>query len=162
MDHPKSSFRLFALGTLLSTLVAGLGPAGAASTASVSVSDSASTAVGSASDSVHRSSESSTRKERAAAGDYRIVAIAALPDRAGLARLTLQPESTEEDLLFLDLPQATVASAALQAGQRVTATPREYGVEFARAAAAAEARQAFFLVLDDSWYRELHSRPVQL
>lgn len=158
----KSSFRVIALGALLGTLTLGIGPAGAASTASVSVSDSASTAVSSASDSVRRSSESSTRQERAAAGDYRIVAVAVVPERAGLARLTLQPESAGEDLLFLDLPQATVAEAALKPGHRVTASHRDYGVEFSHAAAAAEPRRAFFLVLDDTWFRELPSRPVRL
>ena len=158
----KSSFRVIVLGALLVPLTLGAGLARAASMASVSVSDSVSTVVGSASDSVRRSSESSTRQERAAAGDYRIVAIAELPERAGLARLTLQPESVGEELLFLDLPQATVAAAALKPGHRVTASHRDYGVEFSHAVAAAEPQRAFFLVLDDPWFRELASRPVRL
>lgn len=162
--------RLAALATL-AALHALAAPALAASTASVSISDSVSAAVGSVSDSLRRSSDSSTGKDRVAQGDYRIVEVAAAPERPGLARLTLQPETAAEDMLFLYVPQATVAQAALAAGQRVTATHRDYGVEFSRVsgaggqagpAGAAAAPLPFFLVLDDTWYRELPSRPVTL
>ncbi len=140
-------------------------PALAASTLSVSISDSVSTAVGSVSDSVRRSSESSTGKDRVAQGDYRIVEVVAAAERPGRVRLTLQPETAAEDVLFLFVPQATVAQAALATGQRVTATHRDYGVEFSRlaeATAASAPALPFFLVLDDSWYRELPSRLVTL
>ena len=149
----------------MAALFALAAPALAASTLSVSISDSVSTAVGSVSDSVRRSSESSTGKDRVAQGDYRIVEVVAAAERPGLARLTLQPETAAEDVLFLFVPQATVAQAALAAGQRVTAKHRDYGVEFSRlaeATAAAAPALPFFLVLDDSWYRELPSRLVTL
>ncbi len=149
----------------MAALFALAAPALAASTLSVSISDSVSTAVGSVSDSVRRSSESSTGKDRVAQGDYRIVEVVAAADRPGLARLTLQPETATEDVLFLYVPHATVAQAALAVGQRVTATHRDYGVEFSRAAGASAAPAPalpFFLVLDDSWYRELPSRLVTL
>ena len=149
----------------MAALFALAAPALAASTVSVSISDSVSAAVGSVSDSVRRSSESSTNKDRVAQGDYRIVEVVAAAGRPGLARLTLQPETAAEDVLFLFVPEATVAQAALAAGQRVTATHRDYGVEFSRAAAAGTAATAalpFFLVLDDSWTRELPSRQVTL
>ena len=80
-------------------------------------------------------------------------------------RLTLQPETAAEEVLFLYVPHTTVAQAALAAGQRVTATHRDYGVEFSRLAeptTAAAPALPFFLVLDDSWYRELPSRLVTL
>ena len=51
--------------------------------------------------------------------------------------------------------------AGLAQGGVVTARPRPYGTEFAYAAAGA-AKQAFYLVLADDWYRELQTRPVQL
>ena len=150
----------------MAALFALAAPALAASTVSVSISDSVSAAVGSVSDSVRRSSESSTNKDRVAQGDYRIVEVVAAAGRPGLVRLTLQPETAAEDVLFLFVPEATVAQAALAAGQRVTATHRDYGVEFSRAAAAGTAAPAaalpFFLVLDDSWTRELPSRQVTL
>lgn len=147
----------------MAALFALAAPALAASTLSVSISDSVSAAVGSVSDSVRRSSDSSTGKDRVAQGDYRIVEVVAAAERPGLARLTLQPETAAEDVLFLYVPQATVAQAALAAGQLVTATHRDYGVEFSRpAVATAAAPLPFFLVLDDSWYRELPSRLVTL
>lgn len=153
---------------MMAALFALAAPALAASTLSVSISDSVSAAVGSVSDSVRRSSESSTNKDRVAQGDYRIVEVVAAAGRPGLARLTLQPETAQEDVLFLFVPEATVAQAALAAGQRVTATHRDYGVEFSRVAEAPAATTAtapalpFFLVLDDIWTRELPSRPVTL
>ena len=61
----------------MAALCALAAPALAASTLSVSISDSVSTAVGSVSDSVRRSSESSTGKDRVALGDYRIVEVVA-------------------------------------------------------------------------------------
>jgi hypothetical protein len=64
----------------------------------------------------------------------------------------------EEGALTLTLPRAAFEQGGLSAGQIVAARHRPYGVEFARA----DTREAFFLVLDDAWYRELGTHPVTL
>lgn len=134
----------------------------AASTASVSISDSVSTAVGSVSDSINRSSESSTRRDRVAEGDYRIVEVVVLAARPGFTRLKLQAQvptdKPDDDAFFLTLPQTVVARHALDAGRIVAAKQRPYGVEFA----LGDTHEAFFLALSDDWMRELPSRAVSL
>jgi len=130
----------------------------AASTTASSASDSASSAASSTSTSVRRSSDGSSKATGIAQGEYRVIAVAALPGDAGAQRVTLQAEA--DDSLHgqwqLTLPAPVAQQAALAVGQRVFAQPRVYGVEFAHA----ETRRAFFLVLEDDWYRELPSRPV--
>jgi len=139
-------------------------PAVATVTSSVSVSDSVSALVGSASDSLQRSSESSVGRRHAAAGEYRIVALADATGRPGRVQLTLRAAAIEgdhdddRDEWLLLVPAPLVAQHALAAGETVTARPRPYGTEFA----AGSPRQAFFLVLSDEWYRELDARPVGL
>ena len=59
---------------------------------------------------------------------------------------------------MLVLPQAIVAQHGLAAGQTVTARPQAYGTEFVHDGS----QQAFFLVLDDAWQRELGALPVLL
>ncbi|HEY1392530.1 MAG TPA: hypothetical protein VFV25_04110, partial [Methylibium sp.] len=63
-----------------------------------------------------------------------------------------------KDEFYLYLPQAAYEQAKLAPGRTVTARQRPYGVEFA----GGEPRQAFFLALDDDWYRELQAKAVTL
>lgn len=137
-------------------------PGWAASSATSSISDSVSTSVGSLSDSIQGSSKSSTGDKKVAAGDYKIIDIAAVPGKPGMAQLTLQAAATPagqpaEEFQLL-LPAATLAKTNLAAGGTVTAREHAYGLEFA----VAQTSQAFFLVLRDEWFKELHSNPVVL
>lgn len=133
-------------------------PAHAGVTLSTSISDSVSTAVGSVSGSIKKSSESSTKDDKVAAGDYLVIDVAAVPEQAGMVRVKLQAQADAANSFFLYLPGKALDGVDVAAGAVVTARPRPYGVEFA---AGAE-RRAFFLVIDDAWYRELPSRPVVL
>jgi hypothetical protein len=139
----------------------------AASSASSAASDSVTTLVGSVSNSFGRSSDSSKGGDKtAAAGDYKIVAVTATArpdgDLADTLRLTLQAvnktDAQADDELYLYLPRATLVQAQLAAGQLITATPRPYGTEFSNTTS----RQAFFLVLQDEWYRDLKTTVVTL
>lgn len=62
---------------------------------------------------------------------------------------------TEFDLL---LPVKVVEETGLAAGMVVAARERAYGLEFS----VFGQQQAFFLVLQDEWYRDLHNKPVTL
>ena len=135
-------------------------PALAESSAASSASDSASTSVGSLSDSIKGSSNSSSN-DKVAQGDYRLVDVAAAPERPGFARLTLQalqPGNAAPARFELWVPQQVLESHPLTAGETIAARQRPYGLEFANG----QPRQAFFLVLADDWYRELQTRPVVL
>jgi hypothetical protein len=142
------------------TLWAAAMPAFAASSAASSASESLTTSVGSSSTSIQKSSNSSSKNKDVAAGDYQIVEVAALIERPGVLRMKLQAlaETGVDGELFLILPQVTVEQAGLAAGQTIAAISRPYGIEFA----AGAARQAFFLVLSDDWYRELQIKAVAL
>lgn len=141
--------------TALCPVTAALAESSIASSASNSVS----TSVGSASTSIEKSSESSTGgNKRVAVGDYRLIELAELPERPGQLRLRLQALAQGAGEFYLLLPRQTAEQGALARGQVVTARERPYGIEFARA----DLGQAFFLVLDDAWHRELQSRPVVL
>ena len=59
-------------------------------------------------------------------------------------------------LLALTLPQQALAARAINVGDEVQATPEPYGIAFAHA----DTGQAFYLVLDDAWHRELAARVV--
>jgi hypothetical protein len=130
------------------------GPALAESLAASSASQSIGMSVGRV---------STSKTTTAAAGDYKVVALAAAPDRPGMLRATLQAvvEVDTDAEFYLYLPQAAAEQAGLVEGGIVTARQRPYGTEFAHASGGGE-RQAFFLVLADDWYRELQARAVQL
>ena len=132
----------------------------AASTSSVSVSDSVATSVGSASTSLQGSSNSASGRDKVAAGNYKIITVAADGDDPAMLRLTLQAQAGAGDApaLVLRLPQVAWAGSGLASGHTITARHRPYGLEFAQARSG----QAFFLVLDDDWQRELQSRQVVL
>ncbi len=152
-----SARRLASALSLLAAATLSL-PAAAASSAASSASDSLSTSVGSSSDSIRGSSDSSSRPARTADGDYRVVDIAQA-DRPGMLALTLQPAAAGQGEAFvLVLPARAAEQGGVAVGQTVHAANRPYGVAFARA----DDQQAFFLVLDDAWHRELDARPVTL
>ena len=135
-------------------------PVLAASSAASSASDSSATSVGSISGSVEKSSASSSKTTGVAQGDYKIIELAAAPQRPGALRIKLQAvaEPGADGELFLTLPQQAFEQGALALGATVTARPRPYGTEFASGVTG----QAFFLVLTDDWYRELQSHAVLL
>jgi len=148
------------LSAVLALLSAISAPLWAASTAASSASEGGSASVGSVSTSIRKSSDSSSKATGVAQGDYRIIEMAALPGQPGMLRLGLQAlaDDSAQGALDLILPASAVAQARLGTGQVVTATPQPYGIQFAKA----DTREAFFLVLEDEWYRELPSRPVVL
>jgi hypothetical protein len=135
-------------------------PAVAGTSLGSSASDSASSAASSASDSLKTSSGSS-KTNAVAQGDYTITEVAAVDDKPGSVRLTLQlvaDAGGQSNELFLYVPAKVHAQGDLNVGQIVAARTRPYGVEFAKG----EPREAFFLVLDDEVYRELNSVAVAL
>ncbi len=120
--------------------------AGSASSASVS-------------ESIGSSSGSSSSDKKVAEGDYRVIEVAQAADRPQMLRLKLraaEPASGHE--FFLYLPDKALRNQPLVAGDLVQAHQRPYGFEFAHA----DTRQAFFLVLNDDWTRELESHVVAL
>jgi hypothetical protein len=137
------------------------GPAAAESSATSASLASITASVGSASASFGRSSESSSKAAPVANGDFKIIDLAAAPERPGSVRLTLQAVADADSEFFLYLPQVVAAQARLARGGVVTARPRPYGTEFAYGAGG-DVRQAFFLVLADDWYRELQAEVVRL
>ncbi|MDO8419629.1 MAG: hypothetical protein Q7S90_06280 [Rubrivivax sp.] len=130
-------------------------PAGAASSTSSAASDGVSASVGSLSTSVEHSSNSSSKDDKVADGDYRLIEMADAVDRPGQLRLTLQ---RAEQTFFLYLPQETARLGGLATGQVVAARQRAFGVEFS----AGEPKRAFFLALHDGWLPELRTRAVSL
>ena len=125
-----------------------------------SASSAGSASSGSVSDSIGGSSKSSSGEAKVADGDYRVIEVAALADRPGMVRLTLQATASqgEEDEILLTLPRQALATRDLAIGAVVSARHRPYGLEFAHA----DTREAFFLVLADHWHRELAAVPVTL
>ncbi len=151
--------RRFAAVACIASLAMAAMPAGAASSAASSASDSASTSIGSLSDSLKKSSDSSSNTTQLTEGDYRVIDVAALPERPGMARVTLQLTSAADTAeLDLYLPQQAVDEGRLTAGQTVKSRQRSYGFELANG----EPLRAFFLVLADDWYRELQTHAVVL
>ena len=121
-----------------------------------SASSAGSASSGSVSGSLRGSSNSSTGGDKAAA-DYRIIEVAKAPDRAGVARITMQADDTQQRIV-LDLPRAIVDKEGLSSGNIVRTRKHVYGFEFARG----DTREAFYLVLADEWYGEFAARPVRL
>lgn len=167
----RSSFRIVSSAVaVLSATLAGVGPAQAVSSTSSAVSESFATSVGSVSDSFRGSSRSSRPgPARLAAGEFRVVEVAA-GERAGRVQLKLEPTESHgadsagrsgagtasREGFTLELPERALARTPLATGDRISVTQRPFGVEFSLAAT----REAFFLVLDDDWYRELAAKPL--
>jgi hypothetical protein len=123
-------------------------------------SEGGSASVGSVSTSVERSSASSSRGKDVAAGEYRVIDIAAAAEKPGQVRLKLQAMAAETDAgdVLLLLPQTAADRGQVRVGQMVLVQARPYGLEFAQA----DTQRAFFLVLHDSWYRELQTKALSL
>jgi hypothetical protein len=154
----QQKYRLLGVMIAISTLTTS---AFAASSAASSASESVTTSIGSLSDSVEGSSKSSSKPPRPlAAGDYKVIAVAAIADKPGMLRITLQavnaPVETPE--IALVLPQKAFDTSGLTKGELVTAKDRSYGTEFSNK----QTQAAFFLVLNDEAHRELASKPVTL
>ena len=122
-----------------------------------SASSAGSASSGSVSGSLRGSSNSSTGGDKAAAADYRIIEVAKAPDRAGIARITMQADDPQQRIV-LDLPRDIVDKESLSPGDVVRTRKHVYGYEFARG----DTHEAFYLVLADDWYGELAARPVRL
>ena len=161
LTNTLSTASCMTLGLALA-LSLGSSPAQADSTSSAS--SAASTSVGSASTSLETSSAGSSGKGQVAQGDYTVVEVAALAGLPELIRVRLHAAThglTPEFALLL--PRQTFERAYLSTGQTVRAEHRPYGLAFTAQAdhgATPRDTQAFFLVLDDAWHRELQSRPV--
>lgn len=128
--------------------------------ASLTSFTSISESVGSISTSIQKSSESSSDTVTAR-GPYEVTDVAEVEGAPEMLRLALRAQQAGADDLHLTLPRKAVAQALITVGTVVEAQPREYGVAFAVRDVGGQA-QPFFLVLQDSWYRELESRPVTL
>lgn len=145
--------RLMLSATLSATMVL---PVLAASSLASTSSEGSSASVGSLSDSIQGSSNSSAGT-KVAEGPYRVIDVAMAPDAAGRMQVRLAAVRGEQTFVLL-LPETTAAQAQLAAGDIVQVRERGYGLQFARA----DAREPFFLVLEDARWRELQSRPVTL
>lgn len=134
-------------------------PVQAASTAASSASSAGSASSGSVSDSIGSSSNSSGDDKRVAAGQYRVIDIAAAPGKSDTTRMTLHAAAAGASGEFtLDVPNKALTQRGVAKGELVQVNAREYGYEFAHA----DSKQAFFLALEDNWYRELGSRKVAI
>ena len=134
-------------------------PVQAASTAASSASSAGSASSGSVSDSIGSSSNSSGDDQRVAAGQYRVIDIAQAPAKANTTRMVLRAVAAGAAREFyLDVPDRALAQRRVARGELVQVNAREYGYEFAHA----DSKQAFFLALDDNWYRELGSHKVAI
>ena len=134
-------------------------PAVAASSAASSASDSASDSVGASSRSITDSSDSSSGNKKVAAGDYKVIEMAAVDGQPNMLRLRMQATAEgRKDAFTLLLPRHAAENGHLAEGQVVTANARPYGLELV----AAADQKAFFLLVDDDWHQELASHPVQL
>jgi hypothetical protein len=146
---------LVALALIATTALVGVRAESLASSASSAGSASSA----SVSDSIGDSSDSSSRDRKVASGEYRVVAVAPSPGRPQTLRLSLEPvEPGPAQGFVLHLPERALAEQPLAVGDRVRASERPYGIEFARAAT----REAFFLVLHDDWARDMDSHVVAL
>lgn len=169
--RPTSALALCAaigLTTLTATL-----PALADSTSSVGLSAS-SMSLGSVSDSLETSSDSSSQRQ-AAPGRYTVQDMRPVPQQPHLVQLRLvalteaasgQPSApqssrltTASTELLLTLPRQAAERVQLAPGDTVLAQQRPYGLAFASVTAPGTATP-FFLVLQDTWRRELDSHPV--
>ena len=136
-------------------------PAQAASTAASSASSAGSNVSGSVSDSIGASSNSSGGDERVAAGAYQVIDVAPAPAKGDTTRMTLRAVAagTMAAREFrLDVPNRALAARRVGAGDIVQVNERAYGYEFAHA----DTNKAFFLALQDAWYRELGSQKVAI
>jgi hypothetical protein len=134
-------------------------PAHADSVAS-SASSAGSASSASISDSMGASSNSSNGdRRRVATGPYRVIDIAQAPAKADTTRVTLRAVAGDAATEFwVDVPDRALADRRIAKDEVVQVNERVYGYEFAYG----DTKQAFFLALQDDWYRELASRKVTI
>lgn len=144
------------LGAALSVAFCAALPAGATSFTS-SASSAGSASSGSVSDSLGTSSNSASGDKKVAEGNYRIIDMALVPERPGIARLTLVADKGEQRV-ELSLPQKVVHDRSLGKGELVHAQHRAYGIEFS----SADTREPFYLVLADKVHDQMAARPVTM
>jgi hypothetical protein len=130
------------------------------SSASSASSEAGSASLGSISTSFEASSASSPGGGKVAAGEYQLLEVASSDARPDALRLKLQAlaGTGAEGEFVLHVPRVTAERHGVAAGQVVSARHRPYGVEFA----LGTPRQAFFLLVDDDWYREMRTTVVRL
>lgn len=149
--------RVSCLGAALSVAICAALPAGATSFTS-SASSAGSASSGSVSDSLGTSSNSASGGDKKVAdGNYRIIDMALVPERPGIARLTLVADKGEQRV-ELSLPQKVVNERSLGKGELVHAQHRAYGIEFS----SADTREPFYLVLADKVHDQMAARPVTM
>lgn len=129
-----------------------------------SLASSASSAGSASLGSISNSSTASSPKDKVAQGDYRVVEIAAVAERPGLMRLTMQATTAQSEPFFLDLQQQAVAKHRLTVGDVMSARHRPYGLAFTRAVDgnSAAPREPIILVLAAEWQREIDPQAVTL
>lgn len=115
--------------------------------------------LGSSSVSLQKSSDSSSSRNQVAQGQYTIIDVAEVSQQPDMLRVQLQGQASAQEF-FLLLPRATAQRVPLRVGAIVEVQHRPYGLAFATATGVA-AKEPFFLVLDDAWYRELNSQRVR-
>lgn len=130
----------------------------AADSLASSASSAGSKSIGSLSD----SSGASSPKDKVAQGDYRVVEIAAVAERPGLMRLTMQATAGEGEPFALEVQQQAVAQHGLAVGDVLSARHRPYGLAFTHAGAGAAPREPIILVLAAQWQREIDPQAVTL
>ena len=138
---------------LITTLALAAATAAQADSFVSSAAGAGSASSGSVSESFKQSSGSSSGGERHAEGRYRVTEVARA-EEAGKLRLTLRRDGAEP--VELTLPRQALDARAVNVGDEVQATPQPYGTAFAHA----DTGQAFYLVLEDAWHRELAARVV--
>jgi len=134
-------------------------PAHADSVAS-SASSAGSASSASISDSIGGSSNSSSGdRRRVTTGPYRVIDIAQAPAKADATRVTLRAVAGDAATEFwVDVPDRALADRRIAKDEVVQVNERVYGYEFAYG----DTKKAFFLALQDDWYRELASRKVTI
>lgn len=137
-------------------LALALAPAGATVSTSSAVSDSVDVSSRAMSHSLKRSSESSSGRP-VAQGDYRVTQVAQVAPEVQEVTLQAVAGTGARGELVLHMPDRAVQAGGVAVGEVVLARQRPYGYELARA----DTRTAFFLLLDDPWYRELQSIVVR-
>ena len=137
-------------------LALALAPAGATVSASSAVSDSVDVSARAISHSLKRSSDSSSGRP-VAQGDYRVTQVAQVAPEVQEVTLQAVAGTGARGELVLHMPDRAVQAGGVAVGEVVLARQRPYGYELARA----DTRAAFFLLLDDPWYRELQSVVVR-
>lgn len=139
------------LSPLLLALAVGAVQAGSLTSSAAS---SASKTVGSLSDSITGSSQSSGDGRVAAAGAYRVTALARLDGER--VQLQLAPAAGQAQGFALTLPATVAAQQGLQAGAALWVAERPWGLAFA----AQDGAAPFFLAVDDSLRSDFESRKL--